>query len=199
MTYIELDEAQIGLSRAQTLNSIFVVVAALLLMGLGLLMRNAAAVATLPFLDETSGIRAQIPAGWLITTDDPSFVVQAENPSAVPFKTLLRVSLVPVGAEATPRNVVDVLTLQRAGRLSTYRVLSIGQSTLGEDEAIEMEYAYVRAEANPFLNTVPLVIQGRDVVVIRGTQAVVITYQEERSRFSQNEALFDAFLDTLQF
>ena len=108
-------------------------------------------------------------------------------------------SLVPVGAEATPRNVVDTLTLQRAGRLSTYRVLSIEPSTLGESEALEMTYAYVQTDVNPFLSTVPVVVQGRDVVVIRGSQAVVVTYREERSRFDENEIIFDNFLDTLEF
>jgi hypothetical protein len=183
MTYIELDEAQIGLTRSQVINSIVIVAMALFLMGLGL----------------QSGIRADVPVDWLVTSDDPTFVFQAEDPGAVPFKTLLRVSLVPVGEEATPRNVVDTLTLQRAGRLSTYRVLSIEAATLGESEALEMTYAYVDSDVNPFLSTVPVVVQGRDVVVIRGSQAVVVTFREERSRFEANEILFDNFLDSLEF
>jgi hypothetical protein len=199
MTYIELDEAQVGLTRSQVINSLVIVVTALMMMGLGVLMRNSARAATVPLLNEQSGIRADVPVDWLVTSNDPEFVIQAEDPGAVPFKTLLRVSLVPVGAEATPRNVVDTLTLQRAGRLSTYRVLSIEPSTLGESEALEMNYAYVQTDVNPFLSTVPVVVQGRDVVVIRGSQAVVVTYREERSRFEENEILFDNFLDTLQF
>ena len=199
MTYIELDEAQIGLTRSQTINSVVIAALAVVLVGIGLLMRNSAAAATQPFLHEASGIRAQLPQDWLVTTDDPAFVVQAEDASAIPFKTLLRVSLLPVGAEATPRNVVDTLTLQRSGRLSTYRVLATGSTTVGEDEALEMDYAYVQTESNPALNAVPIVVRGRDVVVIRGSQAIVITYREERSRFEENENLFDRFLDTLQF
>lgn len=198
MSYIEIDESQQGLSRSQTVNSVFIVAAAVLMLAIGLLMRNSADAAT-PFLDEASGIRALIPVNWLITTDDPSFVLQAEDPGAIPFKTLLRVSLIAVGEEATPRNVVDTLTLQRAGRLAIYRVLSIEPTTLGEDEALEMEYAYVQDDPNPFLNAVPVVVRGRDVVVIRGSQAVVITFREESSRFDDNEFLFDRFLETLQF
>ncbi|HLA44657.1 MAG TPA: hypothetical protein VJZ27_14530 [Aggregatilineales bacterium] len=199
MTYIELDEAQRGLTRSQTINSVVISAVAVLLVGVGLLMRNSAAAATQPFLHEGSGIRAQLPLNWLVTTDDPGFVVQAEDASAIPFKTLLRVSLEPVGAEATPRNVVDTLTLQRSGRLSSYRVLSTEATTIGEDEALEMDYAYVQTESNPALNAVPIVVRGRDVVVIRGNQAVVITYLEERSRFEENENQFDRFLDTLEF
>jgi len=199
MSYIEIDEAQLGLTRSQTINSVLIVAAAAIMMLFGLLMQNSSASTALPFLDDESGIRALIPANWLITTDSDTFVMQAEDPGAIPFKTLLRVSIVPAGEEATPRNVVDTLTLQRSGRLSTYRVLSIEPTTLRDDEALEMNYAYVQDEPNPFLNAVPVVVRGRDVVIIRGNQAIVVTYREQSSRFEANEFLFEDFLDTLQF
>jgi hypothetical protein len=199
MSYLQLDEQQRGLTRSQIVNSVVIAVTAVFLMGLGVLMRDAATAATVPYENEQSGIRARIPANWLVTTNEGDIVVQAEDPQAIPFKTLLRVSLVAVGEEATPRNVVDSLTLQRAGRLSTYRVLSIEPLILGEDEALQMDYAFVQADNNPFLSAVPQVIQGRDVVVIRGNQAIVITYLEERSRFAEHEILFDNFLESLEF
>jgi hypothetical protein len=199
MSYLELDERQRGLTRSQTLNSVFVAAAAVGMMFLGLLSRNSALSATILFEDEESGIRASIPAGWLINQEDASVILTAQDPGATPFKTFLSIRLLPVGEEATPRNVVDTLTLQRSSTLSTYRVLSLDPFVLGEDEALEMNYAYVQADRNPFLNTVPLVVQGRDVVVIRGGQAVVITYREERSRFEANAYLFDNFLATLEF
>lgn len=199
MTYIELDEQQRGLTRSQVVNSVVIVLAALGMSGLALMMRNSALSATQSFLDDESGIRVQLPRGWLIDQNDPNFVVRAEDPGAIPFKTVLQISLIPVGGEATPRNVVDTLTLQRAGQLSTYRVLSIRSILMGEDEALEMNYAYVQDENNPFLNAVPLVIQGRDVVIIREGQALILTYREESTRFEAHEMLFDTFLSTLQF
>ncbi|MFP4322798.1 MAG: hypothetical protein ACLFTK_10120 [Anaerolineales bacterium] len=199
MSFVQIDEVQQGLTRSQTLNSIVILLAVVMFMGYGLIQRNSAQGATQFFEDDQSGIRAQLPANWLITTETDAFVVQAEDPGGVPFKTLLRITQVPVGAEATLRNVIDTLTLQRAGRLSTYRVLSIQPTSLGEDDALEMTYAYVQSEPNPFLNAVPVVVQGRDVVIIRGGQALVLTYREEQSRFDENEFLFDNFLDTLEF
>lgn len=194
-----LDERQQGLSRAQILNSFTVLTAAALMMLIAVLMRNSALSATLPFIHEQSGIRARVPANWLITTDNPAYIMQAEDPGATPFKTLLRISVLPVGEEAAPRNVVDLLTLQRAGSLSTYRVLSTEIITFGEEEALELNYTYVQAENNPFLSAVLVVVRGRDVVVIRGSQAIVMTYLEESTRFEQNEFIFDQFLDTLEF
>lgn len=199
MSYFELDEQQRGLSRSQILNSATIALVAVIMLGLGWLMRNSALSATVVFADDLSGIRAQIPQNWLITTDDPAFVLKAEDAGAIPFKTILSVSVLPVGAEATPRNVVDTLTLQRAGQLASYRVLSIEPLALGEDPAIEMNYAYVQTEPNPFLNAVPLVVQGRDVVVIRQNQAIIITYREERGKFDLNEARFDNFLANLDY
>lgn len=125
--------------------------------------------------------------------------MQAEDPGATPFKTVLRISVLPVGAEAAPRNVVDALTLQRAGRLSTYRVLSTEVVTFGEEEALELNYTYVQSENNPFLSSVAVVVRGRDVVVIRGLQAIVMTYLEESARFEEHEFIFDQFLETLEF
>ncbi len=194
-----LDERQQGLSRAQILNSFTVLAAAAVMMLIAVFMRNSALAATLPFVHEQSGIRARVPANWLITTDNPNYIMQAEDPGATPFKTLLRISVLPVGEEAAPRNVVDLLTLQRAGSLSTYRVLSTEIITFGEEEALELNYTYVQAENNPFLSAVLVVVRGRDVVVIRGSQAIVMTYLEESTRFEQNEFIFDQFLDTLEF
>jgi hypothetical protein len=199
MTYIELDEQQRGLTRSQTINSVVIILAAMGMLGLALLMRNSSLSATQIFVDEVKGIRAQLPANWLIARNGDDFIVQAQDPGAVPHKTLLQISALPVGSEATPRNVVDTLTLQRAERLSFYRVLSIQPILLGEVEALEMNYAYVQDEGNPFLNAVPLVVQGRDVVVIRQGEALIFTYREENSRFEEHERLFDTFIDTLEF
>jgi hypothetical protein len=83
--YIELDEQQRGLTRSQTLNSLGVVILALGMLFLGLLMRNSALNARAAFVDQQSGIRVQIPANWLISSNQAEFVVQAEDPGARPF------------------------------------------------------------------------------------------------------------------
>lgn len=196
---LQLDERQQGLSRSQVTNSLVIAGFAVFLMLLGLLMRNAALSASQPFLDETSGIRAQLPANWLINQEVPGFVLQAEDPGATPFKTALQVALLPVGLEATPRNVRDTLILQRSVTLSTFRHFSTTATTLRDQEALQVDYTYVHSENNPFLNAEPVVVRGRDVIVVRGRQALVITYLEERSRFEENERLFDTFLAGLQF
>jgi hypothetical protein len=194
-----LDERQEGLNRSQLINSAVIVLTALGLLLMGLMMRNSALSASQPFLDEESGIRALIPAGWLITRDDPEFVVQAQDPGAVPFKTVLRVALMPVGEGATSSNIVDQIILDRSARLTAYRTGAIEEILLDDQPAIQMEYAFVETEPNPFLNTVPVVVQGRDVVIVRGQQALVVTYLEERSRFEENEFLFDNFLARLEY
>ena len=199
MSLRELDEHQLGLSRAQLTNSLVIVFVAVGMMLVGVLMRNAARAATTAYLDEDSGIRVHIPAGWLLTTDSPDFVLQAEDPNAIPFKTTLRVAVIPVSRETSSRNVIDSLILQRSASLSTFRVGSIEITSFGEDAALEMDYAYVQSEANPFLNAVPLVVQGRDLVVVRGQQALVVSYLEQRSRFEDNGFLFDNFLARLEF
>ncbi|NJL93868.1 MAG: hypothetical protein HC915_09115 [Anaerolineae bacterium] len=198
MSIRTLDERQLGLRRSQVVNSLVILLVAAGLMGIGVLMRSSTLAATQELVQDEAGIRAQIPVNWLVDTDDPRFVLQAQDPSAVPFKTTLRVAILPVGEGASPRNVVEFLILQRAA-LSAFRVLSIESITLNEQSALEMNYAYVEEEPNPFLSALPVVVQGRDVVVIRGQQAIVATFLEERSRFIANEFLFDNFLTTLEY
>jgi len=61
-----------------------------------------------------------------------------------------------------------------------------------------MIYAYTQDERNPFQATVPLVVQGVDVVVLRRGQAVIITYREERSAFEEHLYRFENLLRTVE-
>jgi hypothetical protein len=187
------------LTFTQRWNSYLALVAAVVVLFLGLTLRGGALNVTQEFEDLEAGIRAQIPANWLLDAESDDYVFRAEDPDALPFKTMLQVSVLPVGDDATPRNVLDLLDIQRANRFSAYRVISRTEETLRDGSpAIRMEYAYTQDERNPFLETLPIVVEGVDVVVLRRSQAVVITFREERSQFEDNLYLFENLLQTLE-
>lgn len=188
-----------SLTFIQRWNSYLALVAAALALFLGLRLRSGALNATQTFEDLEAGIRAQIPASWLIDTESEDYVFRAEDPEALPFKTLLQVSALVVGEDATPRNVLDLLDVQRANQLSAYRVISRTEETLRDGSpAIRMKYAYTQDELNPFLESLPIVVEGVDVVVLRRSQAVVITYREEREQFEDNLFFFENLLQTVE-
>lgn len=181
------------------LNSLLAIVVTVALLGWGWLQRNSTINATIPFQDDINGIRAQIPVNWLLTEGGSSTIFSVQDPGARPFKTTLQISIRAVGPDATPRNVVDLLKLQGPLELPNYR--SFGEETfqLGEDEALRISYVYVDNESNPFLASTPVVIQGEDVVVLRGNQALIITFRDAASTFEANYFYFENFLRTLEY
>lgn len=185
-------------NRVQRWNMYLAVITVAGALFLGLTLRNTALRATRTFEDLEAGVRAQVPAGWLVDRAASEYVFRAQDPNAVPFKTLLQVSVITVGEDATPNLVLDLLNLDRAPRFSTYREITRADESLRGIPAKRMVYAYTQDERNPFLASVPIVVQGVDVVVLRRGQAVVITYREERSAFDRNRYRFENLLNTVE-
>ncbi len=187
-----------GLNFNQRWNTYLALVLAAGVLFLGITLRNGALSATQPFENLEAGVRAQLPAGWLLDTQSGDVVFRAEDPDALPFKTTLEVSVIAVGPDAMPNTVLDILKLTRAPRLSNYRELSRTPTTLRDDPAMRMTYAYTQDERDPFQASVPLVVQGVDLVVLRRGQAVIITYREERTAFDSNLYRFEDLLQTVE-
>jgi hypothetical protein len=194
---IDIEERP-GLSFTQRWNSYLAIAMAAVVLFIGITLRNNTLNATQTFEDLEAGVRAQVPRGWLLDTQGSEYVFRAEDPDALPFKTTLQVSVLPVGPDATPNLVLDILNMQRAPRYSTYREISRTDQTLRGEPAKRMIYAYTQDERNPFQATVPLVVQGVDVVVLRRGQAVIITYREERSAFEEHLYRFENLLRTVE-
>lgn len=194
-----IDFTQPDIQRRVTISSAFAIIAAIAMLGFGYIMRNNALNATIAFEDEINGIRAQIPLDWLLTSGDGNPVFQVQDPGARPFKTLMQVSVQTVGPDASPRNVVDLLKLQGPLRLSGYTALAEEAIQLGDDDAVRITYFYVDVELNPFLEAKPLVVRGEDVVVLRGNQAIILTYRDADSTFDDNRFHFENFLRTIEY
>lgn len=193
----ELTDARI--QRRIILNSLIGIAVALGLLGWGWLQRSSAVNSTIAFEDEINGIRAQIPMNWLLSEGDGQTVFRVQDLGARPFKTTIQVSIQAVGPDATPRNVVDLLKLQGPLELPNYRSFSEEVIQLGEDEAVRINYVYVSNELNPFLEASPVVVRGEDVVVLRGNQALIITFRDADSTFDDNRFYFANFLRTLEY
>ncbi|MBI5931612.1 MAG: hypothetical protein HY862_20050 [Chloroflexi bacterium] len=201
MSYLEnpKDFADSRIARLVNLNTGLAIIITVVVIGLGMILRGSILNATTPFKDEENGIRGQIPANWLLDANPPSYVFRAENPNARPFKTLIQASLQTVGPDANPRSVVDLLVVQGPNRLPGYDVQSILQTSLGEDEAVEIQYSFIQSDPNPFLQSVPVVVQGIDLVVLRGNQAVILTYRDAVDNFERNRPYFERFLQTVEY
>jgi hypothetical protein len=191
-------EGRSGLSFTQRWTSYLALAMAAAVLFVGITLRDASLNATQTLENLEAGVRAQVPRGWLLDTQSSEYVFRAEDPDALPFKTVLQVSVLPVGPDSTPNLVLDLLNMQRAPRFSTYREIARTDEILRGEPAKRMVYAYTQDERNPFQATVPLVVQGVDVVVLRRSQAVIITYREERSAFDEHLYRFENLLRTVE-
>ncbi len=186
------------LTFSQRWNSLLVIVLAAAMIFVGLTRRQNALSATVVFEDLESGVRAQVPVGWLVDNDSPDYVFRAIDPDALPYKTQLEVDVIPVGPDMTPNLVLNLLNLQRSPRVAAYRELSRVATTLRDDPATRMTYTYTEFERNPFLQSEPLTVKAVDVVVLQRGQAVILTFREASTDFDAHLYRFEQFLQTVE-
>ena len=177
-----------------------IVVAVGALLG-GVLLRSSIVDATVRFENKQAGIAARYPVNWLLDENREDFVLRVQDPAAIPFKTTLQISIVPIGQGArSALDVLNPLNISRATSLPSYRTLEIIPITLPNgSQATQMTYAYAASETNPILQSIPVVVRAVDVVVLRSSQAVIITYRADAGSFERNQHYFETFLRTLEF
>ncbi len=167
---------------------------------IGINLRDSALNATTLYTNSQAGISAAYPANWLIDTSPGSYVLRVRDPSPVGFKTTFQVSVSPVGPASTARSILDALSFNRAPTLDGYRVFSVEPFVLpDESPASAMSYVFVTTEPNPFLESVPVVVIGLDILTIQRGQAIVITFLSDSRTYEENFAVFERFLGNLQF
>ncbi len=187
------------LSRAQRWAQTLAVVITLVGMGLGLVIKDQILSSTLPFRDLAAGILARYPESWLLDTEG-DYVLRVRDSAAGSFLTLIQVRVLAIGEDAAERNILDTLTLQRARTLAAFRTLRSAPFTLPDGEAAtRFDYVYVATDENPFLEPIPVVVRGVDVVTIKRGQAIIVTFRVEAERFDEEAWRLDQFLASLEF
>ena len=188
------------LTRTQRWSTLVTVFVALLALGVGFLFKGQLVGATTPFRDLAAGILARYPAGWLLDTSGDEYVFRAQAPKSTGFRTTLQVSVQAIGADAAARNILDTLTLARAQTLAAYDVLRSAPFVLPDgEEAVRLDYVYVATDDNPFLERIPSVVRGVDIVTIKRGQAIIVTFRVEADRFDDETWRLDQFLASLEF
>lgn len=166
--------------------------------GFGLILQQQTSTQTIRYESRTAGISAQYPAGWLID-ERGDYVARMRDPRARPFKTQFTIAAVPSGGQTTTRNILDGLTIQRSADLAAYRVLSIEDFTRGTTKYTELNFAYVDADPNPFIQRLPVVILGLDVVIPNGSRSIIVTYMADQDSFDKQRPVFDRFFSSIRY
>jgi hypothetical protein len=184
--------------RQRLANVIALGVAALLLV-LGVNLRQSTLNATVVYSDIQAGIRAYYPRNWLLDTSG-EYVFRVRDMSRLGYKTLLQISVQPVSRDTTERNIADRLALTRARTFTDYTVLTVEPYPLSDEiTAQAVTYTFVSRDASPFLQGIPEVVIGQDVITINRGQALIITFRAEAQVYDMELARFRQFLATLEF
>lgn len=201
MTIIEVTQDRQELSYRQRWGHYFVFIFGLISLALGINLRDSALYAVTLYSNSQAGIRARYPENWLIDEGGQNYIFRVRDSSNINFKTTIQVGIRPISPSTTARNVFDALSLSRAPTLAAYTVLSIEPYILPneETEAVAMNYYFVSEETNPFLESVPVVITGQDILTIQRDQAIIITFLSESQTYNQNRIIFERFLQSLEF
>lgn len=194
----QLEESASDLTRNDRLGTTLIVLLVAGLVLAGLVIRQRTTTATWLYSSREEGLEVAYPAGWLID-EQGDYVMRARDPKARPFNTRYQITAVPAGGQASIRNVLDGLTLQRSTDLSAYRVLSVQESSLDGQTVTEMNFAYVDADPNPFIQRLPTVVVGRDIVIRDGDRAIVATYMADRDTFDAGLSGFERFVASLSY
>jgi hypothetical protein len=163
----------------------------------GWMFKNNVESRSIPFTG--SGISAQTPQGWLVTTTQGNEILHVTDPLSSGFGTTYIVENIPVTTDSTVGQVVSLLTMQRAQQLNSFRVLGQQQVTVFGQSAFEVSYVFVESNPNLTHNEIPNVVRGLDYIFLDSGHAIVATYRADDKSFETDLGRFQLFLKSLKF
>jgi len=165
---------------------------------LGLALREVVLSNTVPFTTE-SGISGKYPADWIreTATADPSLSVR--NPRGGEFDTVLELYNRSLAHEAQTTLALDTLKLERTGQMAVYKDMGIEQVTIDGKTATQRTFTYIHVDDNPYLDQLPVVVQGIDLALRDGDRVVIVTFLANAEDFEINYRYFRAFTESLRW
>jgi hypothetical protein len=200
MRFLQLFFGDDGLTPAQRLANLVTLSFIMASLFIGFNIREGALNATTQYVNNRIGISAQYPQNWLRDENGEDFIFRVRDVAAVGFATTLQINVVPISPNTRVRNIRDLLTLRRAQSLAAYDVINETNVQLDSDTpATRVTYTYVTTDLDPFLQSIPVAVEGVDIIAIKRDQVIVITFLSDAALFEQNLMIFERFLASLEF
>ncbi|MAS34302.1 MAG: hypothetical protein CL610_09860 [Anaerolineaceae bacterium] len=200
MTIIEIGRATPQLTFRQRWSHYLALIFAAIGLFIGFNLRESILFATTQYVNPQAGITAEYPQNWLLQEGSGEYIFRVSDVIADGFKTRIQVAVRPVSAETTTRNIFDSLTLTRAQTLAAYNVVAETPFVLPDGTTTSaMTYSYVAAQTNPFLQTIPIVVEGIDVLIIERGQAIIVSFLSDANTFDANFPTLERFLRSIEF
>jgi hypothetical protein len=185
-------------SRTDRYGEILALVLAVAGIAFGLFQQQQRQSTTWLYESRQAGLSVRYPAGWIVEEGRTS-IVRMRDPKSRPYKTQYSITAIPTGSQSSARNILDSITLQRSKDLSAYRVLNIEPVTVNGNIMTEVEFAFVESDPNPFLQRLPVVVRGVDIVVLAGNRAIIVSFMSDSNTYERNRVRFDRFVESLRY
>lgn len=148
------------------------------------------------------GLSLSYPAHWMPSRPtDGSLRFRDTQAGGVPATITLRPAIACAAdvAAAAVAAEADGLALNRGRNLTAYSALSSDGSAFRGQPARRTAYAYVEDNANAFLQRLPVVMLGEDLVTYQGGRVYVFSLQAPQDSFAEAQRRFVALLNSVSF
>jgi hypothetical protein len=197
MTFVEVTDARDEITQRQRYSHYFVIAYAIIAVVIGINLRDSALYSTVPYTNPQVGITAFYPQNWLLDSAG-DYIFRVRDMRQPGFKPSIVVDIVPITLATTARNILDSLVFSRSQTFSGFDVLAEESIVLPSGiEATRMSYIYVESDADPFLESLPSIVEGEDIIITQGGQALVISFLADTDQFAEYRLIFDRFLNDL--
>jgi hypothetical protein len=154
------------------------------------------------FTDPDANLSLSYPASWAPQTEKGTLLSIRDLQSKGTFKVTFSVAareLEPTAIKPI-QELVEPLNEEKGQELTAYRILEISDTKVDKLEAARISYAYVDDPIGGSLQTsLPVVVQGVDILVIHGTNLYVFTFAAPAATFSQQTGTLEAILCSVSF
>jgi hypothetical protein len=175
---------------------------------------------TATFASEALSVR--YPVDWLLGKDEETLFTVTDPDSLSTFKTTFSAGVEPLGeveeqeyvfkvegvdasvkplGEVTGLNAAaNRLVMRRNKELKEYNALSVEATTLMDQEALAIEYAYVDSPKAGWATapSLPVVVQAVDTVTVKGDQVYVFTYAADANLFAREKGTLATILASVR-
>ncbi len=140
------------------------------------------------------------PDSWTLQTKKGTLLSIRDLRSHGTFKATFSVEVRELDPTASKpiQALAELYAEEREQELSAYRVLAISDSEVDGLEAVRISYAY---EDEPtegrFQRSLPVVVEGVDVLVIHGSNLYIFSFAAPATTFSEEVETLDAILDSV--
>jgi hypothetical protein len=149
------------------------------------------------FTDLDAGLSLRYPASWVPQAIKGTLLSIRDLQSEGRLKTTFSVAVTELEtAAAMPvQEMVKPFAEKKGEELSAYRILEVRDTEVDGVQAASISYAYVdEPKESPFQTSLPVVVQGTDVLVSHGTNLYVFTFAAPTTTFSEEAVILDSIL-----